>query len=130
MAQLEADKSGVSARDLKNINDLLPDSPATPQILTSIESISRESGVVIEAIELVLPEDSEETDKEALSLLPSGVAVVEVSITIASSSYDTLKTLLSNIEKNIRLMDVIAITYTPIGKSYNITLQAYYMSNL
>ncbi|OJI07832.1 hypothetical protein BK004_00075 [bacterium CG10_46_32] len=130
VTKLGSGKTAQSARTIRDVDDFLPLGPATPQILTSLESIARESGAVIDGIELVIPEEDEsKKDSDSDIVLPAGVAFVEVTLAISASPYDKLKTLLSNIESNIRLMDVIAVVYSPIGKSYTIILRAYYLSN-
>ncbi len=127
-AKLGAGSTAVPGRTKKLVDDLLPADPATPQILTSLESIAAESGVVIDGIELVIPEETAPKDADSGVLLPAGVSYVEVTLAVGAGPYSQLKTLLANIEANIRLMDVIAVVYSPIGKSYTIILRAYYLS--
>ncbi|MBI2636834.1 MAG: hypothetical protein HYW81_01435 [Parcubacteria group bacterium] len=126
LAKLSAESGRASAATIKDVRDLLPSDPATPQILTSLENIAHESGVVIDAVELVVPIEADESAAASDVVLPLGVSFVEVTLSVAASPYGALKTLLKNIEANIRLMDVMAVVYSPIGKSYSITLRAYY----
>ncbi|MAG28580.1 hypothetical protein CL632_00320 [bacterium] len=129
LSKLESSSAIISAKDIENIDVMIPSSPLTPQILTSIEDIARTSGVIIEGIDFVVPDEQLiKPDEELSYILPQGISVVEVSLAVASSPYDTLKIFLSNLEKNIRLMDVSSITYTPVGTNYTIILRAYYLS--
>ena len=107
---------------------MLPADPATPQILTSLESIAAESGAVIDGIDLVIPEEKTRKDGDPGVLLPTGVSYVEVTLAVGAGPYESLKTMIKNIEANIRLMDVIAVVYSPISKSYTIILRAYYLT--
>lgn len=126
-ARLGSGQTTTALRTVQEVDDLLPTGPATPQILTSLETIARESGVVIDGIELVIPEEEAKKDAASEVNLPSGVSFVEVTLSIAASPYEVTKTLLKNIEANIRLMDVIAVVYSPNGKSYTVILRAYYL---
>ncbi|MEK7188911.1 MAG: hypothetical protein AAB671_00175 [Patescibacteria group bacterium] len=127
LKRLSGDSAQAVLGTLADIEAFLPDEPATPQILTSIEAIALSSGVAIDGIELVIPEDDAAAEAAGELGLPSGISFVEVTLAVAASSYDSLKTLLANIEANIRLMDVIAVVYSPSSKSYTITLRAYYL---
>ncbi|MBI2050612.1 MAG: hypothetical protein HYT31_02295 [Parcubacteria group bacterium] len=127
LQKLERARAVAPSDALRDIEDFLPSDPGTPQLLTSLEAIAASSGVLIDGIEFVIPE-GEEAAKAASGLsLPSGVSFVEVALAVASSPYDALKALLANIEANLRLMDVIAVAYSPASKSYTITLRAYYL---
>ncbi|MBI2636837.1 MAG: hypothetical protein HYW81_01450 [Parcubacteria group bacterium] len=127
-AKLGAGSAAARGRTIKQVDDLLPSDPATPQILTSLETIAAESGAVIDGIELVVPDEKTRKDADSDVVLPAGVSYVEVTLAVGAGPYEALKTLLKNIEANIRLMDVIAVVYSPIGKSYTIILRAYYLS--
>lgn len=126
LIRAQADKRKITQQDIKNIGLLLPSDPATAQILTSLEDIAKQSNAAIEGVDLVIL-DQEEMSDEDIAELPSGINIVEINATVASSPYNSLKDFLSTIEKNIRIMDVIAVTYSPIGKSYTLTIRAYYM---
>jgi len=127
LKKLERASTTAPSDTLRDIEELLPDDPGTPQLLTSLEAIAASSGVLIDGIEFVVPEN-EEAAETAIELgLPFGVSFVEVTLTVASSSYNELKALLANIEANLRLMDVIAVAYSPASKNYTIALRAYYL---
>jgi hypothetical protein len=131
LAKLESSRSGISSGDIETIDSLLPSEPLTPQILTSLEGIARKSGAVIESIELTLFEDDEDEPSDDVGfIVPGNVSIVEISVAVESGPYSELKLFLENLEKNIRLMDVAAISYSPVGKSYNITMRAYYLRTL
>jgi len=125
-------KSTISIKDIENIDNILPKEPNTPQIITSLEDIARQSDVIISGIDLAVM-NSEDLSKavaleeEGSYNIPEGVSVVEVAITVESGPYSKLKGFLENLERNIRIMDVIALTYSPSGKSYNVTIRAYFL---
>ncbi|MBU2575938.1 hypothetical protein KKF64_02535 [Patescibacteria group bacterium] len=125
LVRAQTDRRRISMKEIDNIDLLLPSSPSTPQILTSLEAIAKSSNADIESIDLVILDPDELSESDAH--LPSGVWVVEIGASISSGSYDDLKSFLSDLEKNIRLMDVVAVVYSPIGKSYNVTIRSYYL---
>jgi len=130
LTMAQSDRKGISIEEIENIDLLLPSIPSTPQILTSIESVAKSSNTTLEGIELAIldPNDFLDSDSSVSQLnVPSGVFIVEMSATISNGSYDDLKKFLSNLEKNIRLMDIVSISYSPMSDSYSITIRAYYL---
>lgn len=132
LAKAQESKRNISQREIENIDSVIPTSPLSPQILAGLEQIAKTSNVVIEGIDLAIPDANTnkkiDPAKEAVKEpdLPEGVFTVEVILSIRSGPYDNLKLFLSNIEKNIRLMDIISVNYTPASKNYIISARAYY----
>jgi len=128
LVRAQKDKTNISLREIEDIGIILPSEPLTPQILTSVEDIAKSSNVTIEGIDLVIldPIEISKPDSDINYNVPEGVYIVEVTLNVATSPYDDLKSFVSNIEKNMRLMDVIALVYSPIGKNYNLVIRSYY----
>lgn len=132
LASLAGKRSQFSDADINQITAALPNDPAVPELLASLESIARESSDGIEGVDLSIVEPSKVSGAKALAAatekdnLPAGVRAVEVSISLSARPYAQVKTLLSNIEKSLRLLDVTSLLYTPTAKAYSITVRSYY----
>lgn len=128
LVRAQKDKTNISLQEIEDIGIILPSEPAYPQILTSLEDIAKSSNVTIEGIDLVIldPAEISKPDSGINYTVPEGVYIVEITLNVATGPYDDLKNFVLNIEKNMRLMDVIALVYSPIGKSYNLAIRSYY----
>jgi len=132
LVKAQESKRNISQREIENIDSVIPTSPLTPQILTGLEEIAKASNVVIEGIDLAIPDTSKKAVSSQVQEIkiepefPEGVFTVEIGLSITSGPYDNLKLFLSNLEKNIRLMDVISVNYSQASKNYAITARAYY----
>ncbi len=128
LAQVQADRSTVFEGDINRIHDALPSYPATAELITSIEAIAQESNVIVEGIELAIidPNDFTGIDSGGIHAVPGGARVVEANLGVTTGPYTSVKQFLDKIEKSLRLLDVIAISYSPIGKTYNIIVRAYF----
>lgn len=63
------------------------------------------------------------------SVLPaSKVQIIKVNFKVSDITYDSLKFMLARIEKNLHLMDVVDLKYTPIDNKAEITFYTYYLN--
>lgn len=131
LTNLENRRKQMPSDDLARIDEILPSEPGVPEIFASIQGIGIESGAIIESIQLakVVPtiSNKEEISSVPVISLPAGVSALEINITVSSTDYNSVKTLLTNIEKSLRLMDIIGLTYDPSAKSYNLIIRSYYL---
>jgi len=134
-------KYAISEVDIQNIEKTIPTDPNTPQIFTTLEGISKEVGVTIGTINFSLLD----APKDGPSVTPSmedgdsfggedvsrsddfGISMIEISLSVSSGPYDEFKNFLDKVEKNMRLMDIVSLSYSPSGESYGLTLRSYYM---
>ncbi|OGY91200.1 MAG: hypothetical protein A3H70_02550 [Candidatus Komeilibacteria bacterium RIFCSPLOWO2_02_FULL_48_11] len=130
LAALSKKRAETSEADIQKIAFLLPSGPAIPEFLASLEGIARESQVTVEGIELSLIEPVKTKDQSkgvAVDSLPPDIRALEASVNVAATTYSALKTFLANIEHSLRLMDVVALLYSPAAKSYTIMVHTYYL---
>lgn len=123
-------RRNFSDDDVNLALNALPTDPGVPEFLASLESLARASGATIEGVSLSVLENAK-TGKANAALpledkLPAGVRAVEGNISVAATSYEQVKTLLANIESSLRLMDPVALLYTPASKTYTIAVRTYY----
>jgi len=129
LVTLDNRRAQVDSQTIQTVYDMLPKEPDIPGLISTIDSISKETGVIIEGIDISFIDATPSRDGTVnpnLVNIPSGVQVIELNIGVGTSSYDALKLLLGNIEKSLRLMDVIGLLYSPTAKNYTLTLRSYY----
>lgn len=127
LVNLESARGQMPDEDIRRINDMLPSEPGVPELLASLESISTASFVKLESIQFSKVAASAPGDKSKASTLPGGAQGLEIQLTVANTPYSNVKTLVSNIEKSLRLLDVVALIYSPGAKSYSLTVRSYYL---
>jgi len=132
LVALSKKRSETSDADVQKITAMLPSAPAVPELLASLEGIARESKVTIEGVEFSLIEEVKAKNKNKESApaednLPPGVKALEATVSVSAAPYTDLKIFLTNIEASLRLLDVVALLYSPVAKSYTITVRTYYL---
>jgi len=112
----------------QKLSEALPQDPQTAELLTVLEEVARSSGVTIKGMEFVVIEPDAESKElsELFSTLPAGVQVVEAALSVGTGPYDSLKSLLDNMEKSLRLLDVVGLSYSPLGNAYALTVRSYF----
>jgi len=125
---LSSERSKVAKSKIDRISEILPQVAATPQLITGIEGIAQESGVTIQGIEMsILDEYIAEDEESIIDPLPSSIGIVEFSLSLASGPYEQVKLFLENLEKSLRILDVIALMYSPVEENYSIIFRSYYL---
>lgn len=130
LVNLEARRNQIPASDIARVHDMLPGEPGVPELFVSLESIAAASAVKLESIQLSKLEtaspDSRASEAKKL-VLPGGAEGLEIQLTVANTPYSNVKAFVSNIEKSLRLLDVMALLYTPAAKTYSLTVRSYYL---
>jgi len=129
LVRLDDRRAEVDEQTIQTVYDMLPSEPRIPELIASLDSIGNETGIVIEGIDISYLDATPSRDGSVnpdLADIPPGVQAIEITMGVGTSSYDLLKTLLGNIEKSLRLMDVTGLLYSPIAKNYTVTLRSYY----
>lgn len=112
-------------KDLTKLDEALPDAPRIPELLANLDYLTKQSGVVLEGLQLTTP-DAATAPKEPPSggpkeggeeVKPAGpkTAKIEIDMEI-TGNYATLKTFILNVEQNLRLLDIDALLFGPVEK--------------
>ncbi len=127
--------------ELLPLDEALPTAPAVPQLLANLEALTSASGLLTANLQLTLPSTVSRAEATA-GLEPShrrvegvlgsaeNLAVLQIDL-IVKGQYLNLKTFLSNLEQNMRLLDILSLTFTPVEKEtgaqdYALRIQTYY----
>ncbi len=116
--------NSVSKDDLKRIDRALPQGLQAAEFLVTLERLSAKHGLALKRVDLassaaqIQPRGGQPRPGGAPAILPKGGALNEfpVGITI-SGAYESFKGFLSDLEKNLRVVDVQNITFTSPEKS-------------
>jgi len=110
---LEKQANEINYVELEKINYVLDKNVNLPSILRQIETLR----VLAKQSNLELGGFDFSFDK--------GILIINLSL--AGGNYQSVKEYLSEIEKNIRVMDVTGISLKSIGSNFSLTIQSYYL---
>jgi len=130
LAQLEKvfeNYQKVSKDEIKKLSVILPSEKDTSSLMIEMQAMVSESGLTLDSIDM---------SQGGVVSLAAGTAgsspalnIQKISVNLKVSgidSYNKLKLFLNNIEKNIRILDLNALTYSPETMQYGINLVTYY----
>jgi hypothetical protein len=129
---------------LGRLETMLPADPKTPDLLVWVESLARESGIQLLAIDIA-NDDVQDNDIGANfapgvaaahpnlvknEFTPDGNVVprsVTISLRLAGGDYQVIKSFLNKLENSLRLMDVLSFSFSPTAQNYTMIIRAYYL---
>ena len=104
------------------IDTAVPLSPKVPLLISAIDASAQAAGMRTYAL------DVNET-VEGLKGIPDA-GVLSIALNVAGGDYLALKRLLTSLEHSLRLMDVVAIAFSPESASYTVNLRTYYLKKV
>jgi Tfp pilus assembly protein PilO len=120
LATLKAAKVDLSQMEdsIKRLYSALPYDADLPGLYLQINEIVKKNGMTLGSFNAALPKEGASKDR---------VQAVELNLNISGGDYFALKKLLADAATSLRLMDVRALTYSPLTQSYTVILGAYYL---
>jgi Tfp pilus assembly protein PilO len=122
--------NAFSTDDLNRLTKLLPDNVDNVRLVLDIDHIASTYGMRIKNVNISVKDDKQDG---ILNLNDKLYESVELLFSI-TTSYDTLKQFIKNIEKSLRIVDVTDISFTSLqGENinnlyeYNIKLKTYWL---
>lgn len=112
--------NSINKLDREKVDRMLPSSPDEPALIVALQTIARDSGLVLLSIDTKLGGESKGSADKNLK-------TVDVTLSIGGGDYAGLKTFLENVERNLRLSDVESFAYNPGSSAYSVRLRAYYL---
>ncbi len=120
--QLLSKRNQFSTEDLNRLQKILPDSIDNIRLVVDINSIAVKYGTSIKAVKV---EPVVNTPGSPAPATPYDGATITFDIVL---TYDNFLSFLADIERNLRLTDVVAVSFDTGDKSvyqYNVTLKTY-----
>lgn len=130
--QLNQTYNNISTDDLKKIEILLPSAPQTEQLMAEMQKIADDNGLIMPSL-AVVPDDKNYLLKPptltstATDVTKMSLGKVEISMNLLGLDYKGLKNLLSILEKNLRLMDINRLSWSPDSDSVSLDITTYYL---
>lgn len=124
----------VSQADKEKLNKILPEKEGAENLFTNWEAFIIRQGLILDGIEIKDKSTANanprqrQTAGEGEAVAPSGVESIGLSMNISGiNSYEGLKKFLIAAEKNMRLLDIVNISYGE-GGTLGLEAQIYYLN--
>lgn len=129
---------GVKASDIKKVNYILEKKDGPEELFTQIESIVKKNGLLLISLKIESAEPgskespkkisrTEEETAEPAASLPPEIEKMKGTLKILGVDYFSLKSLLTSIENNLMIMDVVNLDFNPEGNSAQLIFYTYYL---
>ena len=140
ISNLESIIENFQARYAEKINDLeqiLPTKAQFPELIAQIDALVQKSGFSLNAIEIseseIKSEKEVDVDEEGGKVLSleKELRLVEIILEVSGGEYPAFKVLLDKIERHVRFLDVVSITFTSSQETgvYALSLRTYYFES-
>jgi len=117
-----------SEQDIMNI---LPDKKDIPNVITEIQALVAANNLSIDSMNIGVAEknNSVPLDSNDAAAAPDKQSLKELKLTLQmkGGGYFELKKFISDIEKSLKLMNVLSINYSAGGDGYSVVLKTYYL---
>ncbi len=134
--ELKESYSRISNADISKINRILPDSKQEEELFVQIEKAVDASGILLDYI--FIEEEEEETvrqrskrsanqDSQETKKDSSASKEVKLRFAVSRVGYQSLKSLLTAMENNLRIIDIEEIDYSPEEGSAEFLIKSYYL---
>ncbi|MBU1132564.1 type 4a pilus biogenesis protein PilO [Patescibacteria group bacterium] len=118
---VKIDPEAMAATGQK-ILEILPQEKDLPDIFLQLEAMAEKNNLFMNMIN-VAEDAAMETEEGA----PAKIKKLNLNMNLSGGDYFTLKSYLNDMEKNLRLMDVQSIVYSPESKTFNLSVNTYYL---
>lgn len=117
--------------ELAKLDGVLPDKAQMPELIAQLDALVTQSGfrlISLEVLEDEIATSSLKPDKEKQEANQdlSGLRAVGISLVVAGGDYLNFKELIGNIEKHVRILDVVSIIFKGGLNEYSILLNTYF----
>ena len=128
LAKLQAMKTDYDnlEKSAQRILEVLPEGKNLPEIIVQLEELAKKNNLTMTNINIAEDKTVIEVNSKANK---SDVKKVILTTNLTGGDYFTLKSYLMDIEKNVRLLDIQSLAYSPVSNSYDLMLNTYYLEN-
>ena len=131
LEKITRDYEGIAEEKIKKIESVLPSEETLPSIFVQMETLAKESGFVLSSVE-IKKKESGIRNQENNPLTPfakgeseDGNKEIGITLKLENGSYERFKKFLSEVEKNLRILDVISVSFDSKGTSFGVELKTY-----
>lgn len=121
LRQLDLRLKKLDQEKIAKFSDILPAEPDLPGLFVQLQAIAEASGLAVGSISFAETAD-------AAAPVAGQLASLDVSLAVSAGDYGLLKRYLTNLEENMRLLDVVSIGIGGEAKGpYSVQLRTYYL---
>jgi hypothetical protein len=113
-----AEAQGVTAVQRAKIASLVPGDADVPGLLVALEALATRNNVVLVSVDATSGEEEESGGRKA----------VRLAVNLAGVGYAQLRSVLADLARSQRIIDVQGLTYSPGNGSVSLTAKAYFRS--
>jgi len=124
----------VSAADMKKVDLILAEKGVPEKLFSQIEALAEKNGLLLESLKIESPEEAEESSginlkkkTEEAGSLPAEIGILKGTFSIVGVDYFSLKSLISTMENNLMLMDIVNLNFNPDTSSAEFVFHTYYL---
>ena len=108
----------------QKILEVLPEDKNLPEIILQLEELAKKNNLTMTNINIAEDKPVAENNQNAKKVT---IKKVILTTNLSGGDYFTLKNYLMDIEKNVRLLDIQSLAYSPVNNSYDLMLNTYYL---
>lgn len=112
----------IGSDNIDKINGILPDEYAKERLFGELEDILLQKGLVLDSLKL-----SKSGEDDGVSSQDQSVGVIKAEMSLSSIDYVALKNLLPLLEKQLRLIDVEELSFSPSEETLSLVFYTYYL---
>jgi len=118
LKKLISNYKAINSADREKLAPMLPGETGEPAIFALFESLAGKNKMAVLAMDV----SEKEPPAEFKSL---GIKEIDIAVNLAGGEYTDIKNLLNDLESSLRLMDIIAVNYTPESSSCVLNIKTY-----
>jgi hypothetical protein len=131
--------SKLDPKEIQRIAKMLPEDDNYVALLPHIEYLVLRKGYALQSVQVNRIESADTLEKapdqpggkgdasmRVNELIKNHIGIMKINFSATGANYDGFKSLLADLENNLRLMDVEVLSYDPTSKSSQFTITAYY----
>ncbi|MFH1822197.1 MAG: hypothetical protein ABH830_00680 [Patescibacteria group bacterium] len=124
--------------DIENIKLMLPEEYIKEDLFTELESVITKNGLLVKSIVISEPEEETINNNQGRKInesqttrpsLPKDIKKIKINLTVVGTNYFSFKNLLKALEKNLKIIDITNLEFSPEGETISLELETYYLNS-
>jgi hypothetical protein len=128
--ELLSSYDGIDKKYIDKVNAIAPFKKNKEELFSEINYLISKNQLFLQSVSLgeigAYQDNSSLGIDGAAGAIAGNVEAVSIEIAVTGTNYESFKNLLSALENNLRLMDVVTVSFSPVGKTTSLTINTYY----
>jgi len=126
----------VKSSEIKKIDYILKKKDVPEELFTQVEAIVKKNGLLLNSLKIESGERESKSSSQKVSIggeektgvsLPPEIGKTKATLEVWGADYFGLKSLLTSMENNLMLMDVISVGFSPEGNFVQLVFYTYHL---